>query len=189
MKKYFFGTILLLVNLIASAQTTFYNAIDIGNKADDGVKVVEVEDGYLILAASECFDDNILCATLIKTDRNGTLIWKNQYDLAPNNLSLSPESLLVDEERIMIAGNSDRSGTEKIYLMVLDKKGSVLWSKHYDDMSRTVARGILKTQDGNYVLYGFRHITGQSSEMLMLKIDPLGNNIMGTGIWPGIQIS
>ncbi|GEM_PF-932340 len=134
-----------------------------------GKDIKEVSDGYAILAASE---GNPSYPILVKTDKEGNLIWFKKY----TNIIGDFPSLAIENDGYLIFGTLEGKAT----LIKTDLSGNILWSKNYAEHG-TFQRGreIMKVQDG-YILMGSTNGTwggsrGVYGELFLVNVDKSGN--------------
>ncbi|AHF80809.1 SBBP repeat-containing protein [Thermococcus paralvinellae] len=134
-----------------------------------GKDIKEVSDGYAILAAS---DGNPSYPILVKTDKEGNLIWFKKY----TDIIGDFPSLTLENDGYLIFGTMKGKAT----LIKTDLSGNILWSKNYAEHGIFQrGREIIKVQDG-YILMGSTDGTWGGSrgiyrELFLVNVDKNGN--------------
>ncbi|WP_461862968.1 SBBP repeat-containing protein [Thermococcus sp.] len=147
---------------------TLNRSISIGENVW-GKDIKETGDGYVILAAS---DGNPTYPVLVKTDKNGNLVWFKKYTDTAGDFP----SLVVENDGYLIFGTKDGKAT----LIKTDPNGNIMWSKNYAEHGVFQrGGGIIKVQD-SYILMGSTNGTrgggrGIYTELFLANVDKSGN--------------
>jgi hypothetical protein len=80
---------------------------------------------------------------------------------------------------LYIVGNSASGnlGDTDISLQKLDKYGNLLWTEYYGDANLNYGYSINKCLDGNLIIVGDALVTSNDTDVLIYKIDTIGNII------------
>lgn len=135
-----------------------------------------VEDGDSIVMGLTCKNNAApppFEAGIIKLDLIGDMSWAKLYRSPGNDLRSSSMINLADG--YLIAGHIE-SGDKSLYLMKVDKTGSVLWSKSYggtgDESVWFVNENSRVVVDGGYaVTVGRTNSYGVSFDLFFVKVD------------------
>jgi hypothetical protein len=118
-----------------------------GGAGDDyGKCVKQVSDsGYVILA--ESYEDSVHQLLLIRTDKNGILLWSEALDGRYGN------SLIETYDKgYAITGEVDNAGpSPQTFMSKMNPNGSLVWSKTYGGHS---GQSLLETSGGGFILLG-----------------------------------
>ncbi|GAB6101276.1 hypothetical protein JCM16138_04990 [Thermococcus atlanticus] len=159
-----------------------------------GYALIPSEDGYLIIGTiSAVYDDNIL---LIKTDKEGNLLWQRMYGgkypgvYGPEEGRQQGYAGIQVRDGYLICGYADKidnyDGNPKTYdysdiwILRLDRNGNVLWNMTVGDdgpNDQQWCRGVAPAQDG-YILAGYTRTDEKPDyDGYLVKIDGKGNVI------------
>jgi hypothetical protein len=150
-----------------------------GGGGDDFVKtLIKTDDGgYAILGASRSFGDRKV-GYFIKTDANGKKLWENTY---VKGADMWRSAIQTPDSGYFILGTTDSTialGMYNIYLIKIDKDGKKLWENIYGYEDGEDAETIIKTDDGNYAIFGWTYSFGEGEpDMYLLKVDENGGVI------------
>ncbi|CAA6810814.1 MAG: Unknown protein [uncultured Sulfurovum sp.] len=103
-------------------------------------------------------------------DKNGKLLWFKIYGFGyydeGNAITMTKDG------NYMVAGttNSMGKGDYDEYLLALNKKGELLWSKTYGGINKDIAHGITRTTDGSIVVVGESDSYSRSKKFFMIKL-------------------
>lgn len=132
--------------------------------------VIQMNDGGFLVAAekyqpNQQEGENL---TLLKTDVNGTIVWKKTYDEGGNETEGFSLQKTADNNYIiggmtksmtMVSGTffTMRSEDQSVYLLKIDEKGNKLWSRRFnyggENVSST-ATSVVVMRDGSYLVAG-----------------------------------
>ncbi len=101
-------------------------------RADAGIQMIELDDGYLILSISLC-DENApfaRCLDLVRLNRDGKVVWKRIYNGWPDsNLNTSGRTLAVYQNTIYLATEIWKTDHNELRMMAFDMEGHLLYEK------------------------------------------------------------
>ena len=135
------------------------------------------EGGYLIVGALEAKGDHDRDMVALKVDSKGNKEWHATYggryydDMAYSAVPTSDEGfILVGYTKCKGAGEED------VYVVKIDKYGTMKWEKTFGGAGADIAHSISATSDGRFVICGSTRSKGFGEEdMYVLKIDNTGN--------------
>lgn len=150
-----------------------------GNKEDEGRSIIQtIDHGFLAIGYSESFgDDNDEDIYLIRTDVDGRLVWEKTYDEGFNEQAF--DAVALEDGGFIVVGfrEAEVGSIAQVYLMNLDKRGNIRWTKTYENMG-VAQRGnhIIKTSNRGYLLTGTTQNTtnAQREDILLIKVDADG---------------
>lgn len=130
------------------------------------------DNGYIIAGANYGADMYVL-----KTNGSGALEWAKTYggagdDLARNIYKTSDGGfILCGRTSSFGAGDAD------IYIVKLNKKGEVQWSKTFGGLFADVAESLCETFDGGFALLASLNISTPTERLGIIKIDSKGETL------------
>ena len=137
-----------------------------------------VDEGFIEVGFSESFgSDTDFDIYVVRTDVDGKEIWSSFYD--ESNVEQARDVIELEDHSFLILGFINDIdavlGTTptQVYLMKIDNKGEMLWSRRYENGGRN-QRGtkIISTSDGGYAIIGQSNTPGQTTnDILLIKLD------------------
>jgi hypothetical protein len=102
--------------------------------------------------------------------------WRKNY--GPSD-SIGSDLLVTEDGGLYILGSTGIEGKRgDIYLAKVDAQSAVLWEKTYGGDWQEVARSIIATSDGNFLIGGETSSSGAGGlDLYLIKVDPEGNEI------------
>lgn len=102
---------------------------------ENGISLLEVKDGYLLLTSHTCFHDpNSLygCLNITKLSKQGDVVWTKDYPeaRADNN------RILEIDGRFFVSSVKFYQNDWQLQLYCLDFEGNILWQKEYGDSEK-----------------------------------------------------
>ena len=176
-RKYILAAYFLLFFYVPGfCQSTFvrvYNSI-----ADSSYYMLEnvdtTDDGGFIITGN--LSDSLVYgnAFLLKLDSQGLPQWSKGYSAS---WSMGYDVLQTSDRGYLLAATGwSQAGSEDIFLVRSDSIGDTLWTKLIGGMEDEKPRAIFQTADFGFVIAGTTESFGSGvSEMMLLKIDSLGN--------------
>jgi len=136
--------------------------------------IQQTSDGGYIAAGEKEYDFYV-----VKFDRDGNIEWEKTYG---GEYTDCARAIQQTSGGYIVAGwsMSFSNGGKDIYVMKLDKDGTLLWDMFYGkSLSDEEAHSILQTPDGGYIVLGRR--IGTPSHTILMKLDK-DRNILWKGI-------
>lgn len=141
--------------------------------------IQETRDWGYILAGSTTATGygagNDIDAWLIKTDINGSQIWKKTFPEEKDAIANAVRQ--TSDGGYVIAGKYSYSpDTSSAFLIKTDDRGAQIWSKTFGESNE--AKSVWQTTDGGYIFAGFKRITLDSrtqTDASIIKVDFNGN--------------
>jgi len=143
-----------------------------------GNAIVQSNDGGIVVAASTNSPggNGGWDVYVAKLDKDGNLLWTRtiggKNDEGAYSISVTRDGGFV------IAGttNSFGSGGWDVYVLKLDYRGNLQWSKTIGGSGEDVAEWITQTYDGGYVISGHTNSFGFGGwDVYVIKLDSVGN--------------
>lgn len=145
-----------------------------------GLKVIETQDGDLLCVGRKNYDmttsqtpSDIL---LIKTDADGSLIFKETY--GDENIQEVINSFIELENGDLLLWGRKHFSSSQAYLIKLTADGDLLWTKDFGDPSSSVTDigvSIIPSLDGNYL--GLYQSNQPIRSLGLFKFDAEGNEL------------
>jgi arginine repressor len=142
-----------------------------GSYSDVANSIIQSSDGgYVVAGWTESFGAGKTDIYVVKLDSAGNVVWAktiggSSYDFA-NSITQSSDGGYV------VAGYTSSFGAGgDIYIVKLDSDGNVVWTKTIGGSSEDVARSIIRSSDGGYVVAGY---TG-GYDIYIVKLDSSWN--------------
>ncbi len=115
-------------------------------------------------------------AWLIKTDINGSQMWKKTFPGEKDAIANAVKQ--TSDGGYVIAGKySYSTDISSAFLIKTDDKGTQIWSKTFGENND--AKSVWQTIDGGYVLAGFKRLSLDSgmtqTDAALIKVDPNGD--------------
>jgi hypothetical protein len=155
-------------------------------KNDLGHKFISTHDGGFTLVGYSEGIDNFGNVYIVKTDKNGGILWENHFGEKYIDHGFS----VVENEagEFIIAGtkggfynptsNDYLNPNAEIYIIKTDAQGQEIWQKTYGSKSHDWAKEIIQAPGGGYFVCGSTQREGAGSfDMFLMKLDENGNQI------------
>jgi len=144
----------------------------LGEKQHDVLNAVAPtpDGGIVATGATRSFGSEQTDLSVMYFNKDGKLIWHKIYGFAyydeGNAITMTKDG------GFMVAGstNSMGKGDYDNYVIALDKKGSLIWSKLYGDKNKDVAHAITRTSDGAIMIVGESDSYSRSKNFYMIKL-------------------
>jgi hypothetical protein len=163
---------------VAQETTTTFKKI-IGAQRIETVRDLEIcENGdFLMAGMSTSYSQGDSDVYVLRTDQYGSEVWKKTYGGFNHELMYSVDR--TGDGNYILSGftNSFGAGSYDAYVMKINGKGDVLWSKTYGSANADFAREACPTSDGGYIVTGYscRDTASNNFDAFLLKIDGSGN--------------
>ncbi len=159
-----------------------------GHGHDHIYSVLQSSDGgFIALGLSNSYggeDDDIW---VIKTDKNGVIIWNKTYGGSSSDAGYLIKQTSDGGYVIVGRTNSYSSYSVDFWVIKINSAGIEQWNKSYDFNNGVsdIGRSIIQTRDNGFIVIGdFDPYTGSESEIIFFKINSIGNlqwkKIIGT---------
>jgi hypothetical protein len=143
----------------------------------DGGFVVAAERRYSTVGNGGFLDQH-MDVFLSKVDSSGDTIWTKAYAGDPY-ASVNAVTATQDGNFIVAGYISPHGGWDALYLLKIKPDGDTLWTKTYGfNESGYMAQSITPTQDGNFIVTGWRSGSPNMNDgLFILKIKPNGDSL------------
>ncbi len=151
-----------------------------GTHDEGGQSACETSDGgYIITGSTLSFGADRGDVYLVKSDKNGTLVWEKTFGGAQgdNGNSVCETS----DGGYIIVGYTYAFGAvlSDVYVIKTDSLGTLIWEKTFGGTHDEKGQSVCETSDGGYIITGFTRSFGAAdADVYLIKID---NN--GTLLW------
>ncbi|MEI7663073.1 MAG: T9SS type A sorting domain-containing protein [Bacteroidota bacterium] len=139
--------------------------------------IQDVDSGYFSVGTLGHEPDNYDKLLLMKTDKNGDLLWVKTYDSM-----CAARMQRTSDNAVIICGNSTKYWyPPNACLMKVSLSGDSLWKKRYILNSYTSLNSVTQTFDSGFVSVGY-YVTGfiaqaSISDALIIKTNSLGDTL------------
>ncbi len=154
-----------------------------GNGEDQGQALKQtVDHGFVLVGFSESYGpDNDLDVYVVRTDVDGKLIWFQTYD--EGFIEHGYDVIETTDNGLLIVGDiynsaQDFPGNANVYLLRLDKRGRMLWSRQYGGPRFEQGLSICAAPGGGYAILGRTKDTSNGQDdVLLIRVDAEGNEL------------
>ena len=147
-----------------------------GENADRGISLVKTDDnGYVLAGSTSSFGAGNSEIWLIKIDDDGNPMWNQTYGGSEDESTTS--ILAADDGGYVFVGYSHSfgAGDQDVWLVKTNSAGNVQWNQTYGGIAHEVARSLLRTDEGGYLLGGFSASYGAGdTDVFLIKTDVQG---------------
>ena len=169
----------LAVSIIGSGVLTRTYVLDvkwedtIGGDSEDYLRAIQtIDDGYVAAGGTRSSGMGKSDILLIKTDRNGRLVWNKTYGSPGSEYARG--LIVVDDGYVIVGDKKSLTTYWDIYLMKTDLDGNFLWSRTYGGDSGDAGRSVQQTLDGGYIIGGETESFTASKDIYLIKTDSKG---------------
>ena len=126
--------------------------------------------GIVATGATRSFGSKQTDLSVMYFNKNGKLIWHKIYGYEYNDEGNA--ITMTQNGGFMVAGitNSMGKGEYDTYIIALNSKGSLIWSKLYGGRENDIAHGISRTSDGGVIIVGESDSFQRSKNFYMIKL-------------------
>jgi hypothetical protein len=149
-----------------------------GKDYDWGESLIQTSDGgYAIAGKTRSFGAGELDVYLVKLDANGNLQWTKTIGGKGWDAGLS--LIQTSDGGYAIAGVTSLifEGGGDVYLVKLDAKGNLQWTKTIGGPRNEIGQSLVQTSDGGYAIAGYIESfdAGGGKDVYLVKLDAHGN--------------
>jgi len=170
------GADVYVVKLDANGNLQWTKTIG-GKDWDEGHSIIQTSDGgYAIAGYTSSFGAGKLDVYVIKLDTNGNLQWTKTIGGPASEIGNS--LIQTSDGGYAIAGYTDSfgAGREDVYVVKLDAKGNLQWTKTIGGSKRDWGESLIQTSDGGYAIAGTTTSFGAGGrDVYVIKLDAKGN--------------
>lgn len=156
-----------------------------GVGSDDANSVQQLSDnGYLIAGNFDAqISDGDMETFIIRTNSFGDTLWTQKYDLGIAHYikeCTNNNGYILSTIRY-VPGWFPSSDKYYIVITKLDPLGNIEWSRQFDGYTYSLGNNVTQTSDGGYLLTGFVENSTSESDILLIKLDSMGNYVLSVG--------
>jgi len=177
--------VVLVMTLAAlSLKAGWIKAYDNEGRTEEGHVVQQTADGgYIVIGTTFSDPEEDGNVWLLKTDANGEKAWEKTYGPA---LWWNTSGQQTSDGGYIIADGTESFGTEgyDVWLLKTDEQGDTVWTKTYGGPQHDVALAVHQTDDGGYIIAGFRDAIKHpdygyltNGDMWLIKTDADGDTV------------
>lgn len=132
------------------------------------------DSGFVFTGSSRSFGTGNYESYLIRTDKNGSLIWTKTYEIAGADL-IGISVYKCNDEGFVLSGTISGTSSSDGYLIKTDSSGIIQWSKTYGGASIESLGSVEQTTDGGFIMAGVSQSFGAGNrDVYVVKTDSLG---------------
>lgn len=143
-----------------------------GEYDDDSLEDVTatMDGGMVAVGKTRSYGSEQTDLTVMKLNSDGKVIWHKIYGF--KYYEYGNAVTMTQDGGFMIAGGTSTlgKGSHSVYMLALDKHGTLVWSHVYGDKNRDVAYGIARMSDGSVVTVGGSDSFSRSKDFYMIKV-------------------
>ena len=168
------GADILLIKLNSSFQNQWLKTFGSSNFDGSYSVTVTSDSGYVITGYTSGLGSGGADAFLIRTDKNGNLLWNKFY--GGTNNDYGNVVLQTSDSGFIIAGSTNSYGTglSDGYIVKTDSIGNVMWTKTYGGTNNDEFKYIEQISDTTFILCG---LTKTPGDVYVVKINTLGDSL------------
>jgi hypothetical protein len=148
-----------------------------GPKDDWGKSLIQTSDGgYAIAGATQSFGAGGRDVYVVKLNANGNLQWTKTIGGKKEDVGTS--LIQTSDGGYAITGytQSFGAGEEDVYVVKLDAKGNLQWTKTIGGLASEIGYSLIQTSDGSYAIAGDTKSFGAGeADICIVKLDKNGN--------------
>jgi len=148
-----------------------------GPKDDWGLSLIQTSDGgYAIAGSTESFGAGQLDVYVVKLDAKGNLQWTKT--IGGGDWDVGTSLIQTSDGGYAIAGSTESfgAGEADVYVVKLDAKGNLQWTKTIGGENEDLGNSLIQTSDGGYAIAGDTKSFGAGSwDVYIVKVDANGN--------------
>jgi len=134
------------------------------------------DGGYFLVGESSDEEATIGVGWLVKADTNGDSVWSRAYSVAGgmNNERFAGIQQTYDGNYIL-AGTTGGLHSSRFWLLKINADGDTLWSQTYGRPDHNRCRGVRRTSDQGFILFGWNAMGDRRWDFFVVKTDSAGN--------------
>jgi hypothetical protein len=144
---------------------------------DRGSAIVATPDGGVIFLGQDFEMENVPY-TLVRCDQEGDTIWTKTHLIANNDIEVSRQILLTNDQKIIVSGVilNPIGNTNKIFIREHNANGDIIGEKiiQLEDAVGITCRALIQNSSGDYIIGGVFN-KGFGLEAFCLMIDDSGD--------------
>ena len=145
-----------------------------GDYDDDSLESVTatVDGGIVAVGKTRSYGSEQTDLTVMKLSSEGKILWHKIYGF--KYYEYGNAVTMTREGGFMLAGGTSTlgKGSHSVYMLALDKNGSLLWSHVYGGDDRDIAHAMALMSDGSVITVGQSESFSRSKGFYMIKVAP-----------------
>jgi uncharacterized delta-60 repeat protein len=169
------GSDIYVVKLDSSGNVQWVKTIG-GSDWDVAYSIIQSSDGgYVVAGRTYSFGAGKADMYVVKLDSAGNVQWAKTIGGSDDDRAYS--IIQSSDGGYVVAGytTSFGAGKEDMYVVKLDSSGNVQWTKTIGGSDKDVARSIIRSSDGGYIVAGYTRSFGSGGDIFVVKLDSSGN--------------
>ncbi|MBP6870388.1 MAG: T9SS type A sorting domain-containing protein [Bacteroidales bacterium] len=178
--------LLIFSGVLSKGQFTYFNNHYNNDNWSAGISIVETESGYVAFGVSGVESGQYIFKRILLTgiDHQGNQLWWKTYgeDFHNYYAGLNRGGIKTSDGGFAVSGAIEDEIRVVGLLMKFDENGDSLWSRIYGD---TISPGYSfhgfyacqQLPDQGYLMVGAVYVSGDDSDILLIRTDSLGNQI------------
>jgi hypothetical protein len=172
----FVAATLLIQSACNRTSPPFCKAIGGANHDDGSFLIQTSDDGYAIAGLTKSFGAGSWDVYILKVDANGNLQWTKTIGGPKDDQGFSLIQTSDGGYAIAGATNSFGAGGADFYVVKLDAKGNLQWTKTIGGKNTDEGLSLIQTSDGGYAIAGATQSFGAGAkDVYVVKLDANGN--------------
>ncbi len=163
-----------------------------GSENDEAHSIIQTKDGYyIIVGTTQSKGAGEWDTWIIKLDEQGNMEWDKTFGGSDDDCAYS--IIQTEDGGYAISGYTRSKGKGKTdaWVIKLNNKGNMVWNKTFGGYDNDIARSIIQTEDGDYVIVGETQSKGAGEwDAWIIKLDKQGNiewdKTIGGSSWDSI---
>ena len=145
-----------------------------GDYDDDSLESVTatIDGGIVAVGKTRSYGSEQTDLTVMKLSSKGKILWHKIYGF--KYYEYGNAVTMTREGGFMLAGGTSTlgKGSHSVYMLALDKNGSLLWSHVYGGDDRDIAHAMALMSDGSVITVGQSESFSRSKGFYMIKVAP-----------------
>ncbi len=133
------------------------------------------DGGYVVAGPTNSFGAGGNDMWVLKLDAGGNIQWERTYGGPKADVAHAIQQ--TSDGGYVVAGftMSFGAGSRDYFVVKLDSGGGIEWQRSYGGAKDDVIRFVKQVSDGGYLVAGFTHSFGTSGDIMLIKLDSLGD--------------
>jgi len=147
-----------------------------GALSDTAYSIIQTKDGgYIIAGTTASFGAGGNDAYVVKLDSAGNIKWTKTIGGTTNDEAYS--IVQTKDGGYVLAGatSSYGAGGNDMYIIKIDSTGTIKWTRTLGGTGNDIAKSIVQTKDGGYVIAGNTTSINTTGDVSIVKLDSIGN--------------
>jgi len=135
--------------------TVLWNNTYGGTKSDMGNEIIPTSDGgYMIVGETSSYGAGWNDVWLLKMSSDGSIMWNHTYGGSKDDKGIGITE--ASDGGYVIVGSTESfgDGFVEVYVVKVDSEGTLEWEKNYGGADNDIARSVVGSPDGGYLVVG-----------------------------------